>query len=423
MKSVRLKGPNDLTSKVIAKLNTTRPRTEGALTYDVSRSTVSILSKVKYVLSTGIDPFDAALGIGGLPFGRIVEIYGLDGSCKSAVALRCATRMQERKIFTVERADRQAKPQLVPIDDKAQVFTIYIDNEQSIDEDGKTIIDGVSLDCAVARCETVDQMFKIMDVAIDEVKKVTSEEGVECFILVVIDTIAGTSSREEQEAKWEDVDYPRQAKQLREGFRIMTRKLARENVLVIATNQVGDNYKKRAGGYGNSMVPQDADFNTFGGRALKYYASVRIFQYKMNVDFKLNKKLRFPSGMTIGFTVVKNRLGKPWRSGQMVLLYEGGLNNTYSRLQMLLHLKLAEYLEGGLIAFKFGGAGIATTTFTDEGRSRNPRLESLDQWPAFYEQHKADFDLLWDHGMKIMFEEQQIVEATDDDSDIDIDED
>lgn len=438
-KVVRVKGPRDMTDAVIARINAAQPKGEGArqVTFEVSRSTKTILSRVKYVLSTGMEPYDAALGIGGLPFGRVTELYGTDGSGKTAMALRCAVRMQQKHIHERIKVPGTEVRELRRIPADAPVFTIYIDNEQSIDEDGKTKIDGTQLDCALARCDTVDQMFKIIDIAIDamdaqmaEFRKEAKKAGTEppeCFILVVVDTIAGTSSREEMNDKWEKQDYNRQAKLLREGFRIMMRKFSRRNVLGIFTNQVGDKFDKAVHKGPKSSVAQDADFNTFGGRALKFFASIRIFHAQQNAQYKLDKSYKFPSGRSIVFTVVKNRLGKPYRSGRLVLLYEGGFSNIFSKLETFLGLKLAEYGDRDAgetgIKFRFSSAGIEPTTFKAEPgeRSRTPAMEgSLASWPAFYEEHRVDFDLLWQYAVDLMQKEEAPQEA---EIDADVDED
>lgn len=422
--TIRAKGRPDLTSEIITRINATRPRTAESrnCTFEVTRSTEEILSKVKYILKTGLDPYDDATGIGGLPFGRLVEIYGIDGACKSAMVQRLAIKLQQRQIFTIERDPDGVITKTEQIPDDAPVFTIYIDNEQAIDEDGKTKVDGIELDVALARCDTVDQMFKIVDTAIDGVDAFSIKHKVECFILVVVDTIAGTSSREEITSKWEEVDYPRQPRQLREGFRVMMRKINRRNVLMVCTNQVSDSYKPKAKSYGNSSIPQDGDFNTFGGRALKFYASLRIFQYKLNTQYKLSRGLAYPSGMTVGFQITKNRLGKPWRTGRLALLYDGGLSNIFSTLETLMLLKLAERTDEGSIMFRFGD--IATTTFEAPSageRPRNPRIMELAEWPAFHAAHKADFDLLWGKAKAIMFQEQSPEAAEGADIDVEAD--
>lgn len=407
-KIVRIKGPADLMTRVIAKIQAVRPKNTDAnrdCTFEVMRSNKGYFSRVKYVLATGIDAYDAAIGIGGLPFGRVTEIYGTDGALKSAVVLLVSIRMQQKNIYERVKDANSKLVSLKKVSVEVPVFTIFIDNEQSIDEDGKTKIDGVQLDIAIARCDTIDQMFKIMDTAIDGVAEFEKEFKIECFVAVIVDTIAGTSSREEVKAKWEDVDYPRQPKQLREGFRVMMRKISRRNVLAVFTNQISEKYQK-TGGKGKSLVPQDDEFSTFGGRALKFFASLRIFQTQSNPRYKLNKQMRFPSGRVIEFTVTKNRLGKPWRSGRMVLLYEGGISNVFSILETLIHLKLAERTENGEVKFRFKAFGVVMTTFDppkENEREHNPYISSPVEWPAFYEQHQEDFYLLWRKAEEIMY--------------------
>jgi RecA/RadA recombinase len=433
-KTVRAKGPRDDMEKLMSKINAGRPKTAKAraiMDFEVVRSTKRIPSKVKYVLTTGIEAYDEATGIGGLPLGRIVESYGTDGSGKSAMAQLCAARMQQRHIYERVRDENDvARLQRIPLD--APVFTIYIDNEQSMDDDAKLVVDGVQLDMMVARCDTINQMFKIMDTTITGVEELARESGVEHYVLVVCDTLAGTSSEEEMVQAWGKVDYPRQAQQLRAGFRTMTRKLSRSNVLMIATNQVGDKFEK-ARQQGKPALPQDSDFNTFGGRACKFFASLRTFHTVASLNYKLHREQKFPSGRSIEFHIVKNRFGKPGRRGRMVLLYEGGLSNTFSTLETFLFLKLAEYgdAEAGdrSIKFRFKKHGIETTTFPPPeagGRERSPQIDALHEWPAFYAEHKADFDLLWQKAKDIMFlEAVPVVEEDDPElaSEVDVEED
>ncbi len=226
-KVVRVKGQKDIMDTVISKITAGRPKGPGArqIDFEVTRSSKTILSKVRYVLTTGMEAYDGAIGIGGLPLGRVTELYGTDGSGKTAMALRCAVRMQQKHIYERVKVDGSDVPELRRIDPETPVFTIFIDNEQSIDEDGKTFIDGTHLDVAVARCDTIDQMFKIIDTAIDAMdaavieinKDRPKDDQVPCLIAVICDTIAGTSSREEMTDKWDKQDYGRQAKLLREA--------------------------------------------------------------------------------------------------------------------------------------------------------------------------------------------------------------
>lgn len=417
-KTVRVRAPKtDFTDQVIAKIKAKRPRKAGDVDFEVTRSSQEILSRVRYVLRTGIECYDGAIGIGGLPFGRITEIYGTDGSAKTAMAIRAAVKIQEREIF--ERvADADGRIQLKKVAPDVPVFTLYIDNEQAIDEDGKTVIDGTELDVAIGRCDTIDQMFNMMETAIDgmdsamvEVNKdLEPEDQIQCFVGMICDTLAGTSSREEMSAAWDKQDYPRQAQQLRQGFRTLVRKFNRRNVLGIFTNQVGDKFEKAftQGGM-KSMIPQEADFNVFGGRACKFFASLRIFHAQANAQYKLDKSHQFPDGRTIQFTVAKNRMGKPWRTGRMVLLYDGGLSNVMSILETLLHMKLAEYGDKDAgetgIKLRFQDANIDPVSFPapTKGRKKTPTFEGpLAAWPAFFSEHEADLGRLWNYALDLM---------------------
>jgi len=421
--AVRVKGKRDKMDMLLAKLQSTRPKDKNC-TYEFTRSTKSILSRVKYVLKTGVESIDVALG-GGFAFGRVVEAYGLEGSGKSALVQRCAVQGQRREIY--ERVKSTDGIVLERVSDKCEFFCVYIDNEQSLDDGDKVIIDGTEIDALIGRCDTVDQMFKIIDTSIDTLLESTKDSPNPAFILIVVDTIAGTSSKEEMAAKWEDTDYNRQPKQLRQGFRRMVRKINRANVCLVCTNQVSERFngpKKKA--YG-SQLPSDDDFSSFGGRALKFYASQRLFMFKLNANYKLNAESAFASGFSGCFVITKNRLAPPMRSGRFVVLFDakhGGFNNLFGRLETMVALKFVEY-KGKDYKFRFSAAGITTTTFTkrggdddDEGSGRgNPGIKSKEEWPAFVQAHKADVDALWAATIRSMFSDVSTPQDADADAD------
>ena len=429
-KALRIKGNQDLVDKVMGKLKASAPKDKDC-TFEISRSSRSILSRIRYVLTTGIDPIDNATG--GLPFGRVVELYGLEGCGKTALAMRATARIQQREIY--EKKD-DGTWQKVPED--AEVAILYIDNEQSIDDDQRLVIDDTKIDAIIGRCDTIDQMFKMIDITLNTIDaemapKNKGDPMPLYFVGVIVDTIAGTSSKEEMKAEWGKDDYNRQPKQLRQGFRRMMRKISRRNVLFLATNQVSDRFDKARSHGPKSSVPQDSDFSTFGGKALKFFASLRIFMYRLG-HYKLNKAHQFPDGMSCGFIVPKNRVVKPWRAGRFVLLFDRGLSNTYSVLESLCFLKMAEKSKeaAGMIEFKFSRAGIEPTTFAkkDGERKVDYALHGLDAWPAFYAEHKADIDALWAKAKHTMFEDdtlaasEAVLDSDDPDaSDVDEDED
>ena len=415
MATVRVKGKKDTIDLIISKVKAAAPKKGEHGSIEITRTGTDILSKVKYVLQTGIRTFDYICGgkrLTGLPFGRIVEIFGLDASGKTALVLRSAVQAQLRNVFEVTDGG------LRPIGDDVDVNILYIDNEQSLEDDEKIVIEGTTIDCALCRCDTVDQLFKVIDITINAIRGVQTETKRLQLTVVIVDTIAGTSSKEEMKQEWGKDDYNRQPKQLRAGFRQLMRKINRNNVLMICTNQVSDSFKPKAPGAKRPMtnVPQEEDFNTFGGRALKFYARLRVFIYKLR-PYKLVKGTKFASGFVAGFVTIKNSQAKPVREGRMVLLYEGGLSDVFSLLEFLSYMKYAEVDDEGSYVFK-GFRGMETKTFKAKSVldleeeedspkkkkskelepkiSKYPVLKLRHEWPAFYQEHKIDFDALFD---------------------------
>ncbi|MBV5345516.1 MAG: hypothetical protein JZU63_08310, partial [Rhodoferax sp.] len=104
----------------------------------------------------------------------------------------------------------------------------------------------------------------------------------------LVDTIAGTSSKEELAKEWGERDYPRQAQQISEGFRCVTNEISRHNVAMICTNQVRTKFKdlQQGGGYkARFNTPQADDFSTFGGKALAFYSPHRAFMFQVPVQY------------------------------------------------------------------------------------------------------------------------------------------
>lgn len=405
--------PNN-NSRIISKLNRCRPRKEDETgTFEVVSSIDEILSEIKYVLHSGIPSFDDITG--GIPFGRVTEIYGLEGCGKSALVQLLAVQAQRGEIFGRDGTKLE----------NPTVTVLYIDNEQSIDSGARTVIDGTALDIILARCDTVDQLFKMADTTIQEVHEIEKETGVPQFVLIVVDTIAGTSSAAEMSQAWDKEDYPRQSKILSKAFRRMTRKINRCNVAMVCVNQVRDSFKQSYGSYASSE-PQDADFSTFGGKALKFYATLRVFMYAINSNYKFSRDSHNSQGILIRFKTSKNRVKKPLRKGAMVLLFEGGLNSKFSILEHLIFTEMAEYQKDGSIQFKLKANSVPTDGFQIEGRKQNPSIKSRIEWPAYYAAHKDAFDLLWKKCVVKAFlderSEQEHESSVDDDDFIELDE-
>ena len=274
----------------------------------------------------------------------------------------------------------------------------------------KIIIDDTQIDGILLRCDTVDQLFKTIENVIDQVGEHEKECGRPQFVVVIVDTIAGTASKEEISAEWGKDDYSRQPKQLRQAFRKIQRKLNRLNVCMICTNQVSDNFSKSTYG-AKSSTPRAADFSTFGGKALKFYSSLRVFMFGLQNKWTLRKGNKFQDGFLVGFCTTKNRQLKPMREGRAVIIFDKGFDNLMSILETLLYLDFAvEDPATRSISFRFDFHGVTPTTFGESSqpsidsnplaakvrKRKNPTVECRADWPKYYAAHKADFDALFD---------------------------
>jgi RecA/RadA recombinase len=420
----------DLTDSLIAKIKASAPK-KGAASggIDIGRTSKLVLSQVNFVLNTGVEPFDDV--IGGLAFGRVVEVYGPESCGKTQMAIRIAGRAQQGHIYRVVRKGGVKSLEKVDMEN-AEVVVLYVDNEGSLDDDQKISVDGVPLDVAATRCDTVDHLFKMVDKTLETIDQAKAQDvkdkiEKEYFVVIVVDTIACTSSKEEMTQEFGKDDYNRQAKQLRQGFRTLMRDINRYNVLMVCTNQVSDNFKASAQGGNRSTLPQDDNFVTFGGKALKFASTQRIFMFRTNAKYKLHKKEQFESGFMVGFKATKNRLRPPMREGRLALLFaedDGGFHNVFSKLETLIHLRAAEIPEGSTaISFRFRKFDVPMTTFSDQapsleaqdeaetpaepkGRGKaaaapkpkrvvDPSIDHRIEWLKFYTDHKADCDALY----------------------------
>ena len=134
-----------------------------------------------------------------------------------------------------------------------------------------------------------------------------------------------------------------------------------------------------------------------------------------------------------------NRILPPLREARAVIMFNGGLNNMFSKLETMVFLKIAERSKTGEITFRFDKVGVTPKTFVakvdsleddDIGRRRRKKekyaIADRAHWPEFYAEHKIDMDALWNIGKKRLFEidtgvvpdsEDSLEEADDDDDD------
>lgn len=458
--AVQLKGAKDPTSRVLSALKRTKSRDSTAATKggsDYSRSVMEVKSSARYVIKTGLDPLDEATG--GIPFAHVTEIFGLDSSGKTALTMHICGSAKQGEIY-----ERLADNVYRKVEN-AYVVILYLDNENSLEKGDRMLVCGREIDTIVGECDTVDRIFKDTETMIAELAKIRkANPAMPIFGIVVVDTIAGTSTAEEIGSEWGARDYSRQPKALRDGFRNIIRKLKTENVAVICTNQVGDSFKPKLKSMVNkSPIPQESDFTAFGGKALRYYAHLRIFVVATPNPYKLSPG-QFPDGIQIHFFVKKNRIRPPLRAGRLVLLYKncmhwsdteweqtvrpqlvdeivksdlalrnvrtsreqaeervpmeppGGYSRLYSILEHLAYMKLLTY-SAGRYRVNFSKYGIGTTAAAPStsatfdladltGEIEEGAVEfARGEWPQFYASHALEVQQLFMVAVDKMFKQ------------------
>jgi RecA/RadA recombinase len=424
----------DLTEIFVQRMKTHRPKTAENGTFDFAMSDEEIFGDINYVLLTGNEPYDDI--VGGFPFGRISEVFGLENCGKSAMMIRSMCRFQAKHIYRVTSRDGFIHS-LEKVDPKnIRLIKVYIDNEGSLekgfklriidttyDEKGEEHVEIINMDkTGIGLCDTIEHVFLAADEFLKTIRQAEKENEEEeneevVFGLFICDTIAATSSKDEIVKEWGKKEYPKGANLISEGFRRLRAENSRHNTAMIFTNQVRTKFNTVQGhGYRAKFnTPQEDDHSTYGGKALSFYASHRVFMFRLPVRYTLVKGAQFPDGYLVGFRTTKNRLRKPMREARMVLLLDetrGGLDNSFSILESLCFLKVAKFNDGGAISFQFRKFGIETTTFAENVKPgqeetlkarkklRDPEIEMRYQWPAFHKAHRSDIEKLWKAAIK-----------------------
>lgn len=256
------------------------------------------------VVSTGSLGLDIALGVGGLPRGRVVEIYGPESSGKTTLTLQVIAEMQ-----------------------KLGGTAAFIDAEHALDPQYAQKL-GVSVeDLLISQPDNGEQALEITDMLV--------RSG--SVDVVVVDSVAALTPKAEIEGEMGDAQMGLHARLMSQALRKLTANIKRSNTLVIFINQIR---MKIGVMFGNPET-------TTGGNALKFYASVRLDIRRTGAIKKGDEVI----GNETRVKVVKNKVAPPFREALFDILYGEGISREGEVIELGVQHKLVEK-SGAWYAYK-----------------------------------------------------------------------
>ena len=290
-------------------------------------------------VSTGSSLLDLAISnrlYGGIACGRITELTGLEGSGKSLIAAHMMASVQ-----------------------KEGGVVVLIDTENAVNPEFFEAI-GLNLGQMVyAQPNNVEDIFMMIESIITKVRE---KQGNDKKIIIVVDSVAAAPTKQEMEADYNKDGYATgKAIIISKAMRKITQLIAKQKIALVFTNQLRQKMN----------APAFSDpWTTSGGKALAFHASVRL---RLSISGKLKNANKDVVGVTCKASVVKNRLGPPYRTAEFNIYFDRGIDDFESWLKFCKDKELV----------KSAGAYITYTTLVGDEYKMASR-----EWSSFLNQHE-----------------------------------